>query len=154
MFHCLWPSNFKMQIFLGFFCLFQEELHVLLCLHSISVLFPPSFASNMAPFPQGKSTVLYSWLLWPLEHPPFIVVHIHHKPGPSASCTSCLWLQTALQGQVTARKNMDHSLKVEQFLSCQGTWFSLDTNDVVRSQSSSKCPLKQPHNRLCLTQSA
>lgn len=40
---------------------------------------------------------------------------------------------------------MDHSLKVEQFLNYQGTWFSLDTNDVVRAESSFKCPLKQPH---------
>lgn len=50
---------------------------------------------------------------------------------------------------MTARKNMDHSLKVE--LSYEGTWFSFDTNGVVKAQSSSKCPLKQLHNTHCLT---
>lgn len=122
----------------------------MLCFQSMSMLFPPYLASNAAPFLQGKGTVLYFCLLWFLKHSTYLAVHIHHEPGPSASCTSYPWLQTTLQRKVIVRKNTDHSLKVEQFLSCQGTWFSLNTNDVVRAQSS-KCPLKQPHNTQCLT---
>lgn len=45
-------------------------------------------------------------------------------------------------------KNRNHW---RQLLSYQGIWFSLDKNDVVRAQSFPECPLKQLHNRCCLT---
>lgn len=114
---------------------------------NLSVFSP--FCQPCSSFPAGPGMVLYSCPLCLLKHPAYLAVHSHHKSRPQLLALHISDFRTTLQRQATARENMGHSLKVLWCLSYRAAQFSLDTKDVVRDESSLKCPLKNCHNNIC-----